>query len=184
MNSSNSVYAPHDWAKGNSNIFFIVFTSPICITSVLFSFTSIHLHPSILLSAFVHTSLFLVTIHLFLFYLLHFTFTIFDFRSFQILISSLHFYLYIWFYSVLLLVLHMLNHAIYRYYYMDPFSANCGKLMHSGLTISGILMPSRCELMLTTRCHLSDKLMVTFWGMFSDSWWLHIVVMSQSAHSA
>ena len=40
----------------------------------------------------------------------------------------------------------------------------------SKLTTSGILTPSGHMLTLITRYHLSDKLMVTFWSMFLDSW--------------
>ena len=111
-------HAPCNWAKGNPNLFFILFPSLIQITSALFSFTSICLYSSILLSAFICTFLFLVTIHLFSFHLSYFTFTIFSSRFFQTLISYLHSDLHIWFYSTLPLVLCMLNYTIYRYYYI------------------------------------------------------------------
>ena len=111
-------HAPCNWAKGNPNLFFILFPSLIQITSALFSFTSICLYSSILLSAFICTFLFLVTIHLFSFHPSYFTFTIFSSRFFQTLISYLHSDLYIWFQFTLPLVLCMLNHTIYRYYYI------------------------------------------------------------------
>ena len=68
---------------------------PICIYSFM------------LLSAFICTFLFLVTIYLFSFHPSYFTFTIFDSRSFQILIFYLYFYLCIWFhwYSIYLITL-------------------------------------------------------------------------------
>ena len=106
------------WAKRNPSLFFILFSSSICITFMLFSSAPICIHSSILLSAFIYTFLFLVIIYLFSFHLLHFTFTIFDSRSFQTLISYLHSYLHIWFHFALPLVLYMLNHAICRYYYI------------------------------------------------------------------
>ena len=112
-------HAPHNWTKLNPNPLFILFPSPVHIASTLFScytnlysllYASIHIHLHFCISSY-HLS-FLI----FVYYISHFT--IFSSRFFQILIFYLCFYLCIWFHFTLPSVLCMLNHAIYRYYYI------------------------------------------------------------------
>ena len=100
------------------SIFLFFFFFLFLLSSIYIYIYYIHTAYITLLSASLYIYLYFSISSYYSFYSSHFRFTISSFRSFQTLISYLHFYLHIWFCFTISLVLYLLNHIIYRYYYI------------------------------------------------------------------